>query len=89
MGTNDLIRPGSTGVFLIGGYLLAVMTMRVGKISFVSPFRYTVLLCAMLLGYFAFGVGPDAWILAGSVIAVATGIYTCYREREVVGAPKD
>ena len=42
---NDLIRPGCATIFLIGGYLFAVMTMRVGEISFVSPFRYTVLIC--------------------------------------------
>ena len=79
----------SQSTFLIGGYLFAVMTMRVGEISFVSPFRYTVLLWAILLGNFVFGEEPDAWILAGSVIVFATGIYTFYRERKVAGAPKD
>ena len=86
VGTNDLIRPGCAAVFLIGGYLFAVMTMRVGEISFVSPFRYTVLLWAMLLGYFVFGEEPDAWMLTGSTIVVAMGIYTFYRERKVASA---
>ena len=86
VGTNDLIRPGCAAVFLIGGYLFAVMTMRVGEISFVSPFRYTVLLWAMLLGYLVFGEEPDAWMLTGSTIVVAMGIYTFYRERKVASA---
>ena len=62
------------------------MTMRVGEISFISPFRYTVLLWAMLLGYFVFGEEPDAWMLTGSTIVVAMGIYTFSRERKVAGA---
>ena len=86
VGTNDLIQPGCAAVFLIGGYLFAVMTMRVGEISFVSPFRYTVLLWAMLLGYFVFGEEPDAWMLTVSTIVVAMGIYTFYRERKVASA---
>ena len=57
--------------------------MRVGEISFVSPFRYTVLICAVFLGYFAFGEVSDAWMLTGSTVVVTTGIYTCYRERKV------
>ena len=40
----------------------------------------------MLLGYFVFGEEPDAWMLTGSTIVVAMGIYTFYRERKVASA---
>lgn len=66
---------------LIVGYLFGVMTMRVGEIGFVSPFRYTVLIWALLLGAVVFGEIPDALTLAGSAVVVATGLYTFHRER--------
>ena len=37
-------------VMIIGGYLFSVMVMRVGEISFVTPFRYTGLIWALILG---------------------------------------
>ncbi|HIP79350.1 MAG TPA: DMT family transporter [Kiloniellaceae bacterium] len=76
----------AAAVFLFFGYLFAVMTMRVGEVSYISPFRYTVLLWAMILGLILFGEVPDAWTLLGSLIIVVTGIYTFYRERKVLQA---
>ncbi len=68
-------------VFIIGGYLFSVMTMRVGDIDFVAPFRYTSLVCALILGLIVFGEWPDKLTLIGSAIVVATGAFTLYRER--------
>lgn len=68
-------------LFIIGGYLFSVMTMRRGEIGFIAPFRYTGLLWALLLGLLVFGEWPDALTLAGAGIVVATGIFTLYRER--------
>ncbi len=73
---------GAAG-FLFFGYLFAVMTMRVGEVSFVSPFRYSVLIWAILLGLLLFGEVPDGWTLFGSLVVVGMGIYTFYRERRV------
>jgi len=68
-------------VFILVGYIAAVTAMRHGEISFVSPFRYSVLICALLLGFFVFGETPDGWTIIGSVIVVGMGIFTFYRER--------
>ncbi len=73
---------GAAG-FLFFGYLFAVMTMRVGEVSFVSPFRYSVLIWAILLGLLLFGEVPDGWTLFGSLVVVGMGIYSFYRERRV------
>ncbi len=72
----------AAAVMIIGGYLFGVMAMRVGEIAVVSPFRYTSLLWALVLGLFALGEWPDAISLLGGGIVVATGIYTFYRERQ-------
>ena len=69
--------------FLIGGYYFSVQAMRSGEVSFVSPFRYTGLIWAMLAGVFLFDEWPDQLTLLGAGIVVATGLFTLYRERLV------
>ena len=68
-------------IFVMAAYLFGVMTMRVGDIGFVSPFRYTSLIAALFMGLLVFGEWPDGVTLAGALIVVATGIYTLWRER--------
>ncbi len=71
-------------MFVLVGYLFGIMTMRVGDVSFISPFRYTILIWAILAGIFVFGDIPDSMTLAGSAIIVLTGLYTFYRERLLI-----
>lgn len=69
--------------FVIGGYLFSVMAMRIGDISFVAPFRYFSLICALVAGFVVFSEWPDSLTLVGSTIVVATGVFTFYRERRL------
>jgi drug/metabolite transporter (DMT)-like permease len=80
---HDLLLIGGAAVALIVGYLTVVMTMRVGEISFIAPFRYMALFWAIVLGWLAFGTLPDRWTLIGALIVVVTGIYTLLRERRL------
>jgi drug/metabolite transporter (DMT)-like permease len=68
-------------IFVLTGYFFGIMTMRVGEIGFVSPFRYTILIWAMILGFVVFGDVPDALTLTGSAVVVLTGLYAFHRER--------
>ena len=83
VGTSELNLLGVAALFLVFAYLFGIMTMRVGEISFVSPFRYTILIWAIILGFVVFGDIPDGWTLFGSAIIVLMGIYTFYRERKI------
>lgn len=67
--------------FILVGYITSIMAMRYGEISFVSPFRYTVLVWALLLGVFVFKDYPDFWTMVGIAIVVGTGVFTFYREQ--------
>ncbi|MFC4271126.1 EamA family transporter [Sneathiella chungangensis] len=71
-------------LFVIFGYQFSIMAMRVGDISFSSPFRYTILIWAIILGFVVFGDIPDSWTILGSLIIVGSGVYTFYRERYVI-----
>lgn len=79
----QVLQVAGAAAFLIVGYLTVVMTMRVGDISVIAPFRYVSLVAAILLGWAVFGQFPDRWTLVGSAIVVATGIYTFLRERRL------
>lgn len=73
----------AAAVLIIGGYVFGIMVMRVGEVGFVSPFRYTSLIFALILGLVVFDEFPNALALIGGVIVVSTGIFTLLRERMV------
>ncbi len=60
--------------FIIFGYYTAVSAMRVGEVSFVSPFRYSAILFALLIGFLFFQEQPDAYALLGIIIIMTSGI---------------
>ncbi len=79
-GTIALQLGGAT-VFIILGYVFSVLVMRSGDLGFVTLFRYTGLIWALLLGLLVFGHWPAPLTLVGAAIIAATGIFTLYRER--------
>jgi drug/metabolite transporter (DMT)-like permease len=80
---GTLLALAASAACLIVGYLFGVMAMRIGAIAVVQPFRYTLLIWAILWGILLFGEWPDGWMLLGSAIVVATGLFTFYRERRL------
>lgn len=68
-------------LFVLAAYLFSVMAMRVGEVGFVSQFRYTSLLVALVLGLIVFREWPDTITLIGAGIVVATGLFMLWRER--------
>ena len=70
-------------MFAALSYYAIVAAMRIGEVSFVTPFRYSRMLFALLVGFFVFGERPDAMMLLGAAIIVASGIYTVLRERKL------
>ena len=88
--TETLVMPGfattlllaGTAAFIVAGYLLTVTAVRTGELWFVTPFRYTGLVWALLLGLALFAEWPDALTLTGAALIVGTGLFTLYRERQ-------
>lgn len=81
---GDLVLLAGAAFFVSFGYMFITMAMRVGDIGFISPFRYTMLVWAILVGLFVFGDVPRPLTLLGAAIIVCSGIYTFYRERKVM-----
>jgi drug/metabolite transporter (DMT)-like permease len=88
---EDWIVPDATALaltfgaaaFITAGYYTAIIAMRHGDVAVVAPFRYTVIVWAIIVGYLVWGDVPDLPMLAGTAIIIATGIYTFYRERRL------
>ena len=70
-----------TAIAIIFGLLFSVMAMRYGDASFVAPFRYTAMVWAIFIGVLLFDDWPDQLTLLGTIIIVASGIYSFHRER--------
>ncbi len=74
---------GVASLFLITGFIGIVSSMRVGEVAVVSPFRYSILIFAIVIGVIVFDEIPNSLTMIGSLIVVDSGIYTIYRERKV------
>ena len=73
------------GAVLIGAlsYYGITYAMRVGEIGFVTPFRYSRMIFALIIGMAFFNENPDALTLTGASIIILSGLYTLWREQNV------
>jgi drug/metabolite transporter (DMT)-like permease len=62
-------------------YYFGVVAMRIGEIAVVAPFRYSLVLLAILLSWCIWGHVPDALSSFGIVIICGAGLYLLHRER--------
>ena len=73
-------------VLAVGGCLmgtahfLMMEAFRFGDAALISPFRYSSVLWAVLIGIVVFGDWPDRQMLLGCVIVVGSGLYILHRE---------
>lgn len=79
---QNLIYLAAAAASLLAGYIFSILTMRAGEIGFISPFRYSILLWALLLGFVVFNEIPDGLALLGATVIVASGLFSFYRERK-------
>ena len=87
--TPAVLPDGLQAIYLAGAVTIGVFAyygivaaMRVGEVSFVTPFRYSRMLFALIVGIVVFAESPDRLTLLGAAIIVASGIYTVWRERK-------
>ncbi|TDQ56435.1 DMT family transporter [Phaeovulum veldkampii] len=66
--------------FGMAAYLALVAATRTGDVASVTPFRYTRLLFALVIGWAVFDEMPDAATILGGAVIVASGLYTLWRE---------
>lgn len=67
------------GALNAGAHFLIIEALRLGEASLVSPFRFSGLIWATMLGLVIWGEFPDGWTLAGAALLVASGVYIIER----------
>lgn len=63
------------------GHYFVIEGYRYAEASVVSPYRYTNLIWAALLGFILWGEIPSVWMLAGTPLVVGSGLYILLHER--------
>ncbi|HEX8662579.1 MAG TPA: DMT family transporter [Beijerinckiaceae bacterium] len=63
------------------GNLAVIVAFRGTDVSVVGPFRYSVILWAILSGFVVWGELPDATAFIGIALIVGSGIYMIHREQ--------
>lgn len=66
----------------VSAYFCLTIAMRIGDVSFVTPFRYVRVLFAMFFGVVILGEQPNALVIIGSIIIVLSGIYIIMRRNQ-------
>ena len=80
------LTPEDFGLIAVGGLITGcghycmVETFRLAEAGLVAPFRYSSILWAGGLGYIFWGDIPDRWVVAGTVVLIASGLYILHRE---------
>ena len=70
------------GVFNAAAHFLLIVALRLGEAAVITPVRYTSLIWATAIGYLVWRELPDAWVLAGSAVIIASGIALIGSSRE-------
>ncbi len=80
---EDLVGLAMAAALLAVGYLAVIVSVRTGELSVVAPFRYSIVIFALLAGYLVWGELPDQLSIVGMVVVTAAGLYTFLRERKL------
>ena len=62
------------------GHLTMTQAFRHAEIAAIQPISFIQLVCAALLGLYAFGEEPDLWTVVGGAIIVGSATYIAHRE---------
>jgi drug/metabolite transporter (DMT)-like permease len=72
----DLAQIAGALLFGTGGYYALIAAMRLGEVSVITPFRYTRLIFALIIGWAVFSESVDRYTLIGGAVIVGSGLYT-------------
>ncbi len=73
----------TTRVVALCAIALVNASLRIAPASVVVPYQYTLIVWAILFGYWFFGDRPALQMLAGSAIIIASGLLIFLREQQL------
>lgn len=71
-----------TGLGLLSGcaHLTLIQGFRLAPSAVVAPFQYSQIVWGVMFGLWLFGDRPDQWVIAGSDVIIASGLFILWRE---------
>lgn len=72
-----------SAVLLSGGFFFQVSAIRLGELSFVSPFAYWGIVVAVSYGILIWNEVPTPWMVFGMLIVAGSGLFIFYRENRI------
>ena len=85
---TDLALFAANGLVNAGAHFLMIEAYRLAQAPVVSPFKYSILIWAVLFGYLVWGHVPDVWLVVGAIPVVASGLYILHREHRLAAASR-
>ena len=73
---------------LLGAQYWIILAMRSGDIAVVAPFRYSIILWAIVAGFLVWREVPDLATWIGIAVVTAAGLYTFLREHRLARAAR-
>jgi len=74
------------GLASLGAIVCVNYALKLAPASVVVPYQYTVIIWAVIFGFFVFGDVPSWRVLAGAAIIICAGLYIFFREQRVARA---
>jgi drug/metabolite transporter (DMT)-like permease len=78
--TMTLLSCLASGICLVLAQFFIVLAYRGTELSAVAPFRYSIVLFAVIYGFIFFREVPDVWSFTGMAIMIVAGLYMLQRE---------
>jgi len=73
----------AAGCISAGALLCVNRSLKLAPASVVVPYQYSMIIWAVIFGYFVFGDVPSIATLAGAAIIIGAGLYIFLRERDL------
>src|SRR5690606_17836791 len=80
MPLEDLALIALMAMLSLVGNICLIRSFAIGEIGVITPFEYTGIFWAVILGYLFFGDFPATHVWIGVVIIASSGLYMIYRE---------
>jgi drug/metabolite transporter (DMT)-like permease len=88
MSFRDMILTGLVGCVGMAALFGVNRSLKLAPASIVVPYQYTIIVWAIIFGYFVFGDVPGPSTLIGAAIIVAAGLFIFFREQAIKVRPE-
>lgn len=82
----DFLLIGLAGGLMGTAHYLHIEAFRLAEAAVVAPFKYTNMVYGVALGFMVWGDLPDRFVVGGSALVIASGLYIYYREQRISAA---